>query len=276
MLTRSHVEAYRGPALERGDSYVYLVPHPLLLPYIPCYTLTCPVASGMTPDYTILPSASTTMIFSIGENRIDANIRGVNTVACVVGGHARRYKMLLLIEFHPGALSPFLKLPLGEFANTSADLKNMDRQLQSQIEQAILSANSVTAFQKQLDEILLRGLYWPERNPQFLEAIECIRRSRGVINGSRLSQEVHYSERHLRRLFQEYLGTGVKTFSRIVRVNHAVSLLCRSRVPLEIAAGLTGYYDPSHMIRDFRECCGITPQEYLKKMSVFYSDNYKL
>ena len=96
------------------------------------------------------------------------------------------------------------------------------------------------------------------------------------MNVSQLSREVHYSERHLRRLFQEYLGTGVKTYSRIVRVNHVVSLLCRRQSGLEAAAGLTGYYDPSHLIRDFRECCGITPQEYLSRMSVFYSDPYKL
>lgn len=276
MLTRSRIEAYHGPALEQGESYVYLLPHPLLRPFIPCYTLTCPVESGMTEDYTILPTASTTLVFSIGENRIDANLRGVNTVASVVGGHARSYDILLLIEFHPGAVGPFLKPPLKEFVNTSAALEHFDRQLQIQIEEAILKADSVAGFQKRLDEILLRALRWPDRNPHFLEALECIRRSHGVMSGAELSGEIHYSQRHLRRLFQEYMGTGVKTFSRIVRIHHAISLLCRSRIGLEAAAGLTGYYDPSHLIRDFRECCGITPQEYLKKMSVFYSDNYKL
>lgn len=276
MLSHSHIQAYRGPALERGGSYVYLAPHPLLQPYIPCYTLTCPVDSGMTEDYTILPTASTTLVFSIGENHIDANLRGANTVASVVGGHARSYRMLLLIEFLPGALSPFFKEPLDAFANRSEALDSMDRSLRLEIEKAILSADSVAGFHEQLDDILLLSLHWPERNPQFLEAMEQILLNQGRISGSQLSREIHYSERHLRRLFHTYLGTGVKTFSRIVRVNHAAALLCKRRIGLEAAAGLTGYYDPSHLIRDFRACCGITPQEYRDRMSVFYSDQYKL
>ena len=171
MLTRFHIESYRGPALERGDSSVYLAPHPLLRPYVPCYTLTCPVNSGMAEDYTILPTASTTLVFSIGENRIDANLRGVNTVASVVGGHALHYEMLLLIEFHPGALGPFIQHSPGAFTDISAALENLDRALRDKIEAAIVSADSVGGFIRRRGEVLLRSLQWPGRKPQFLEAV---------------------------------------------------------------------------------------------------------
>lgn len=48
---------------------------------------------------------------------------------------------------------------------------------------------------------------------------------KGVVRVEKLADDVFYSEKQLNRLFQKYVGTGVKTFSRIVRMKRAVDLL---------------------------------------------------
>lgn len=93
----------------------------------------------------------------------------------------------------------------------------------------------------------------------------------GNISLKKLSNEVFYSERHLTRLFNEYLGMSTKTFARLVRVNQAIRLLTHSQSITEIYEA-AGYYDFSHFNRDFKQVTGNTPQVYQRKMSDFYSE----
>lgn len=80
-----------------------------------------------------------------------------------------------------------------------------------------------------------------------------------------LADDVYYSEKQLNRLFQKYVGTGVKTFSHIVRMKRAVDLLSE---PINISqlVETTGHYDYPHFIHDFRDIYGVTPKEYMSKL----------
>jgi len=106
-------------------------------------------------------------------------------------------------------------------------------------------------------------------------AMKKILESRGVIRTKELAGDVYYSEKQLNRWFRKYVGTGVKTFSRIVRMKHAADLL-GSGISLSRLAELTGHYDPAHLVHDFKNVYGLTPGEYVDKMSLFYNDPFKL
>jgi hypothetical protein len=67
-------------SLLKGPGFVYMPPHPLLA-YIANYTVTCPSHGAMTDDYTVLPTASATLSYSIDSSAITGGLRGIDTKA---------------------------------------------------------------------------------------------------------------------------------------------------------------------------------------------------
>ncbi len=276
MISKESVQAYSGPALMRGPGYVYLRPSPLLAPYIANYTVTCPVVSAMSEQYTVMPTASTTLVYSVGENAIFDGLRGVNTKAAVVGGHAAQYRLLLLIEFHPAGLYPLLGLPQSELLDVSFPFSSIDKGLHERVLGALLASQGIAALKDSLDHIFLAELGSAEIHPQVALAIRHIFASAGGISPRALSAETFYSEKQLQRLFKQHVGTGMKTFSRIVRMQHAMRLLERADGSIASIAAAAGYFDQPHLIHDFQLLCGISPQAYLEKKSIFYNDRFKM
>jgi AraC-like DNA-binding protein len=276
MIGVESVQRYCGPSLARGSNFVYFSPHPLLAPYIANYTVTCPAHGVMADDYTILPTASATLTYSIGNYTITDSLRGVNTKAAVVGSHANKFDTLLLIEFHPVGLYPLIRIPQSELLDDSFSFSLLNAHLNKEITDAVLAADHIDLLKDSLDRIFLSRLYGEVIHPQLACAMEVICGRHGSVNLTALSKAVYVSERQLERLFTQHLGAGVKTFSRIVRMNHSLHLLQTTNDSMSSIAAEAGYHDQAHFIHDFRTLCGTTPQLYLNRMSDFYNDAYKM
>ena len=68
------------------------------------------------------------------------------------------------------------------------------------------------------------------------------------------------SERHLRRIFQQYIGETPKTFARIVRFQKLLQTSCSAKsLPVERRYHDFGYYDQAHFIKEFKRFYGSTP-----------------
>lgn len=98
--------------------------------------------------------------------------------------------------------------------------------------------------------------------------------TRGALPIGSLAEEVGWSRRHLVARFRQQVGLPPKRIARILRFQHLLDGLRAGRpVDLTRLAAECGYYDQSHMNRDFREFAGTTPSEYLARLvtSVQYS-----
>ena len=74
-----------------------------------------------------------------------------------------------------------------------------------------------------------------------------------------LAEAIGCSRKHLVSQFRAQVGLPPKSVARILRFERAEKLLSRSGArPLEVALAC-GYFDQSHLIRDFRELAGATP-----------------
>lgn len=71
------------------------------------------------------------------------------------------------------------------------------------------------------------------------------------------------SRRHLVARFREQVGLPPKTVARIMRFDHAISLLGRGEARLADVAFECGYYDQAHLNRDFREFAGTSPAAFV-------------
>ena len=93
-------------------------------------------------------------------------------------------------------------------------------------------------------------------------AFEQIEASGGLIDIAGLARELGCSPKHLIAQFREHIGLPPKLVARLVRFDRVVRHL-RTGADADwsqLAAEL-GYYDQSHLIRDFRQFTGATPTE---------------
>ena len=97
-------------------------------------------------------------------------------------------------------------------------------------------------------------------------AVDRIEASAGQINVDELARQTGYTRKHLNMLFQRQVGLGAKALARVHRFKSALSLLgTRFEVPWAELAQHCGYYDQSHLVRDFKGFSGYAPSEFLRR-----------
>jgi AraC-like DNA-binding protein len=86
----------------------------------------------------------------------------------------------------------------------------------------------------------------------------------GGLRVERLARENRVSARRLHELFLREVGVSAKRLARILRFRQALEHLATApAVDLARLALECGYYDQSHLYRDFRELATMTPLDYL-------------
>lgn len=89
-----------------------------------------------------------------------------------------------------------------------------------------------------------------------------------VINGGRvdidrLTDTTCLSYKQFKRVFSEYVGINPKEFLRIVRFQRALfTMQTQPQTSFTELAYACGFYDQSHLIREFKSFSGLTPGEY--------------
>lgn len=84
----------------------------------------------------------------------------------------------------------------------------------------------------------------------------------GWLNIGELSLTTGYSDRYLRKKFEEYIGFSPKQFSQIVRLQHSVDDLLFNHPVLNNIIDDHGFYDKAHFYKGFKKYMSLTPREY--------------
>ncbi|KUL51472.1 helix-turn-helix transcriptional regulator [Streptomyces sp. NRRL S-1521] len=242
----------RRPALHRG------LPSPYLTVI---FSLDGPITTGRTPDQATGPDAIRTDIVVGGLHQSPAHV--------VQPEHEAGIQLAV----HPLAARALLGLPasalIGElvvhgtdvFGERAADLREQLCGLDRWEDRfAALSA-------------YLRGRAADARaagsvRPEVAEAWAWLARHRGAGTLGGLSRHVALSERRLTSLFRAETGLTPKQVARLTRFQHAKSAVVRAvatGAPQDLArvAADCGYYDHSHLVRDFRQYTGVSPTRWL-------------
>ena len=261
-----------GRILTHGADFIYLLPHPALRNWISNYTITFPSAGMMSDQYAVLPHGSATLVFACHENGILGNLFGPITRPACVGRAANSFRLLFIVEFQPAGYYAFSAMPQKELTDTVLSFEDVNPTLHRLIAQHLETAADVEQFIAAADRVFLAHLKTAFYGQEFSLANRMILDSGGLLSVREISQNVFYSERHLGRIFDRYMGVNMKAFSRLVRVNKALRLLRRPGLSLLQVCLETGFFDMSHFLHDFKSICGVTPQEYRENMSDFYSE----
>jgi methylphosphotriester-DNA--protein-cysteine methyltransferase len=92
--------------------------------------------------------------------------------------------------------------------------------------------------------------------------VAAIERAAGDLRIEEAAVEAGTSRRHLERLFVEQVGLGPKTLARLLRFQAAAArVVDEPAAALASVSGDSGYFDQSHMIRDFMTFAGSSPDD---------------
>jgi AraC-like DNA-binding protein len=224
-----------------------------------------------------LPTGTAELVINVRDNfirvcsRVD-DFEGEAFAGAVVSGAQSRYMVLpacpegsvMGVHFRPGGAGPFLGLPLSELADRHVALEDLWGRQAHEIREQLCEAKSPTAALALLERALLSRL--ADRalcHPAVAFALERFAAAPSVARVREVAEASGYSAKRFIRLFTEGVGLSPKRFCRILRLQAVLNQLASGgRVEwAEFALG-SGYYDQSHLIREFRAMTGLTPAQY--------------
>lgn len=113
-----------------------------------------------------------------------------------------------------------------------------------------------------------------ETDPVVAEAVRRIVSSQGKIPISKLTQDLGVIKKTLERKFQERIGYNPKEFARVVRFQNAAWMKLENQNLSELALN-AGYYDQSHLTKEFVALSGYSPLIWYglrdRILSLFYN-----
>ncbi|EAA0010105.1 TPA: helix-turn-helix transcriptional regulator [Clostridioides difficile] len=253
------------------DNFVYLLPCIQLRNWISNFTISFPNQTIISDNYTIIPHGSVTLVFFYDATGLHSLLFGPTTKPKTVGNIANRCDIILIIEFQPAGFFPLIGIQQSELIDKVVPFSIINTSLDLEIKKIFNESLSIDKLILKLEELLISNIKI-EYSYEFILAIQLIIQNSGNISSQEISKKVFYSSRHLNRLFNQYLGLSMKSFSRLVRINKSIKLLNNNKTSLMSICNELGFYDIPHFIKDFKIVCGITPQKYRANMSDFYSE----
>lgn len=283
MLFFYDISVNRHLKIKENPNNIYIVPHPLLSKYIAHYTLAFPNTNEMRAcnenisDITLIPDSSGCIIYTYENNDFSSRLWGATTKTVTVKNDINLKKIRFFIEFMPGGLHAITGINQLELCDIQAQVGEVDKYLSFSLINAMEVSNNIDDMISMVNMIFLKAIETNNKQHTVIDSIlDRIKATNGRITIKELSSNEYISERHLNRLFNEYIGINAKMFSRLVRVNHSINILKRDDYKnfLNIAQTLE-YFDQSHFIHDFKQICGVSPNTFLKNMSDFYNEPFK-
>ncbi len=91
-------------------------------------------------------------------------------------------------------------------------------------------------------------------------------RTAGQIKIQDLADKSGYSYRYMNKVFTDEFGLPPKVFSKLIRFQQLLNNLNEGKDDLGQLALELGYYDQSHMMKDFNQFANTTPGKYLSSL----------
>jgi AraC-like DNA-binding protein len=233
----------------------------------------------------ILPTGTLELVINLRQNELrfhDAE-RPENcsrfSGAVVSGAHGRGFApvpaedtFIIGIHFKPGGAFPFLGLPAGELADTHVDLETLWGPSAGRLRERLGEARtSAERFQLLREALLDRLCHGVEQHYAVSAALEMFGKNQAgpIVRGA--AKYLGLSQRRFIQVFKAEVGITPKLFSRIQRFQQTRTVIQQGHPsPNWAALALDlGYFDQSHLIREFREFSGLSPTDYLNRHKGF-------
>jgi AraC-like DNA-binding protein len=194
-----------------------------------------------------------------------AFISGTHTRSFVAD--PRQRESVIGVHFRPGGAFPFLGISPAELLDAHAPLSDVWGCAGVYLREQLVEAGSVSARFRLLEATLLRRLGQARAgHPAARFAAEALRGDGSHVRVASLASQVGLSHRRFVEVFEREVGVTPKFYARLERFHRVKQRIAALGDPASWAtfALSCGYFDQSHMIREFAEFSGMTPASYLR------------
>lgn len=224
------------------------------------FSLDAPIVVGETPEQARGPDAYSAEIVLSGLHQRPAFVR------------KPRREAGIQLAVHPLAARALIGMPaaeLSQLAENSADTLGAQAALVR--ERLCELGGWQERFGALADYLRARTADHARRTavrPEVAEAWRWMAWHRGAGSMDGLAAHVALSPRQLSTLFRREVGIGPKQVSRLMRFEHArqrIAAAIQAGRPLDLAeiAAACGFYDHSHLVRDFHQYTGLSPTAWI-------------
>ncbi len=180
-----------------------------------------------------------------------------------------QHASILGVNFRPGGAFPFLGAPAGELADTHLDLESLWGPAAVELRERLCAAATPAARFSLLEETLLSRLRRsPEPHGAVPVALGAFEPAGANVRVRDVAGLVGLSQRRFIQVFAAEVGLTPKLYCRVRRFQRARALVGQTAAPdwARVAVDC-GYFDQSHLIRDFLAFSGLSPVDYLHQQS---------
>ena len=187
-----------------------------------------------------------------------------------------------VVRFHPWGAHYFLDAPMSLFTGKMVGIEKAfgraARRVCDQVIEAAGSESAVELLQDLFEKKITPGVSAETRNDEnIIDMVKNIIDSKCITKVMEIMDSSYFGNRHLLRKFNKIIGLNPKTFIKIMRLN-----LCIGNIRSEKVVNTDnlleeyGYYDRSHMVREFKDILKLTPgsclEECLRLVGVLIGD----
>jgi AraC-like DNA-binding protein len=256
-----------------------VLPSKELLPFIKHYLFLDCTGIGVS-RLRLFSDGNTGMVFSQHGNLI-ADIPGSRRIDYLpksfVYGQVSVFKdlfaeqntSLIIVVFQPDGIHRLLGIPANEISESMICTEDLFGWQGLILQEKLYEQVDPEAKLHLLDTFFLTiaSRQAIAHQPLIETSIHFIFKNRGSITIDQLVKKTGYTERHIERVFRECIGLNPKKFGKIVQLHHFLKLVKEKSGPTTLT-GLcyeAGYYDQSHLNKEFKKYTGITPMQYMHK-----------
>ncbi len=256
----------------------FWTPHPSLAGLVDA--MWCGEGSTSYAFDRILPLGSSYLLINLGPTQVVTDSRG----------RAREFRSTQLsgpqtafldvrspdgvemmgVAFTPSGARRMLGVGLHRIAHQLVDLTDVLGDAVRSLRERLLEAKSDTERCRRLEQWLLARLGKGRPGHPVAEwALEKVVKSAGAVRISDLARDSGFSRKHLAELFRHNVGLTPKRLARLHRFHDTLDRArTRTEVDWSELALDCGYYDQSHLSRDFRDFSGLSPERLLSSRVV--------
>ena len=176
---------------------------------------------------------------------------------------------LIIVVFQPAGLNQLLRISAAELCDNIMRTEDLFGWQGLNLQEKLLEQTSIQDKLKAINtffiELAAKKVF---ENQILIEAsVNFVFKNKGTNSIHQLVNHTGYTERHIERTFIECIGLGPKRFGNIVKLHSFLKLLKdkSKHNNLTKISYEAGYFDQSHLIKEFKKYTGITPNEYLHK-----------
>lgn len=213
-------------------------------------------------SYRRLPDGEAELLIQFGATHLAAVFVGTRTQS--LDKPLSESGSALVMRFRAAGAYAFVGVPMSELTDQLLPLEELwgqsarDSLLEVRDPRSV-AERATNALQEMLHRAAARE---PASVPAIRRAVRLVERAEVLPRVGELAQQLGLSERQLRRGFDDVIGVSPKRFLRIARFRRALrSARAVEHPDWASIAEQHGYFDQAHLIADFREMTGVTPNK---------------